>query len=356
MNKRRGFTLIELLVVIAIIGVLIGLLLPAVQAAREAARRAQCINNLKQIGLAMHNYESANQAFPWGSGPWGNDDWSAHALLTPYLEQGSVFNAFNFVHQAASYGGNMYYVNVTARQTQINILLCPSDMDRLTSSEAHTNYMGCAGSAPNSFYGGTGSNGGSDPTLMGGIFMFVGNSNNDDGTVSQANNQKMNNCTKIRDIIDGTSQTAAFGERVKGIGQITGGTLDPLMPSSSVALVADPGTSDMTPQVFYATCKSATLNNSGSSLADLYASGSFWNVGWGFSTRYNHVMPPNSNNCSYAQSVGDGALGASSRHPGSVNILFADGSTRAIKSTIAPTVWWGLGTKAGNEVVSQGDY
>ena len=93
---RRGFTLIELLVVIAIIAVLIALLLPAVQAAREAARRAQCVNNLKQMGLAVHNYISTVSALPGGDLPWWTE-WSAHAMLLPYLEQGPVYNSINFV-------------------------------------------------------------------------------------------------------------------------------------------------------------------------------------------------------------------------------------------------------------------
>ena len=93
---RRGFTLIELLVVIAIIAVLIALLLPAVQAAREAARRAQCVNNLKQIGLAVHNYQSVNQCMPPAHGTYGWNDWSAVAMILPQIEQSALFNATNF--------------------------------------------------------------------------------------------------------------------------------------------------------------------------------------------------------------------------------------------------------------------
>src|SRR6478609_3465914 len=96
--KRRAFTLIELLVVIAIIAVLIALLLPAVQAAREAARRAQCINNLKQLGIALHNYEGAVGSLPWGDGPKGWNDWSATALLLSYVEQAGAYNALNFTN------------------------------------------------------------------------------------------------------------------------------------------------------------------------------------------------------------------------------------------------------------------
>ncbi len=99
--RRRGFTLIELLVVIAIIAVLIALLLPAVQAAREAARRAQCVNNLKQIGLAMHNYHQSVNSLPWGHGPFGWNDWNAFVLMLPMLEQSALYNATNFIVASA---------------------------------------------------------------------------------------------------------------------------------------------------------------------------------------------------------------------------------------------------------------
>ena len=101
-SNRRGFTLIELLVVIAIIAVLIALLLPAVQAAREAARRSQCVNNLKQIGLAMHNYHSSINALPWDHGPGGWNEWSSLVMLLPYMEQQPLFNSINFANTGNS--------------------------------------------------------------------------------------------------------------------------------------------------------------------------------------------------------------------------------------------------------------
>ena len=149
-----GFTLIELLVVIAIIAVLIALLLPAVQAAREAARRAQCVNNLKQMGLACANYESANGAFPPGwvmqnlatdvaGGCSGNSSSRNHTgftLLLPYLEQNAAFNAVNFAFPAGESGGGTYFgvnaglVQSTAFNTVVNAFLCPSDSQRTKGS------------------------------------------------------------------------------------------------------------------------------------------------------------------------------------------------------------------------------
>ena len=155
--ERKGFTLIELLVVIAIIAVLIALLLPAVQAAREAARRAQCSNNLKQLGVALHNYHSAVGSFPMGSAiaysdpgvqtSWGT--WSAQSLMLPYLEQTPVYNSINFDWT------NWYDVgapiNSTAWNMNVLSFYCPSDGQ--TGKFNNNNYFGSIGSkaSPNTF-------------------------------------------------------------------------------------------------------------------------------------------------------------------------------------------------------------
>src|SRR4051812_6555368 len=153
MRHRRAFTLIELLVVIAIIAVLIALLLPAVQAAREAARRMQCTNNLKQIGLALHNYHQINDSFPMGASLGmlnlnvyqAKQNWSYIAAILPQLEQTAIYNAINFnmgVNLAASLA---FAVNSTAIQRQISPVLCPSDPNSGRDFNFSNNYYGSIG-------------------------------------------------------------------------------------------------------------------------------------------------------------------------------------------------------------------
>jgi prepilin-type N-terminal cleavage/methylation domain-containing protein/prepilin-type processing-associated H-X9-DG protein len=330
---KNGFTLIELLVVIAIIGALVALLLPAVQAAREAARRSQCVNNLKQIGLAIHNYVQSYGVLPFGQGdePAGTfNGWSSLTMMLPNLEQGAVFNAINFQIPDGSVPGSTQ--NQTSQAVHIATFLCPSDPDRLTANAGHNNYFGNSGidplvntANPTGLFGG---NYGSGP------FVPV--------------------TVRLQDVTDGLSQTIAFSERVKGMG-LKNNDLgpDPLNPPASVVQNASLPT-DLNGS--YSTCSRMSPHTAGTTLAGWYSVGSFWFIGSPLGARYNHVMLPNTWSCVEKNTDNDGAHTAGSRHSGVVNALFADGSIHAIKGSIALSAWRALGTKAGGEVVSSSDY
>ncbi len=349
-RMRRGFTLIELLVVIAIIAVLIALLLPAVQAAREAARRAQCVNNLKQIGLAIHNYESSNGCFPYGAetempstGP-SYPDFGPIVAMLPFLEQQALFNSCNFNNGT---GCNFTTRtdpcgNTTVHTTQIKAILCPSDLDRLSTTVnngaagaafAHVNYC---------FNAGADSYGNWNPSMWSGPFITAYNGNKGgQAPVTAAS------------IADGLSNTAGASERVKGIGATNNGTIDSLNPTAtSFAVGATIYATPNTPLNQYTICSqvqkaAATVNNGD-------AAGGYWTDGNPAEELYNHIMPPNTWGCDVKTNYNNryGVIGtAASRHPGSVNVLMMDGSTRGVKSSVSTTVWWAIGTKAMGEVV-----
>ncbi len=322
-RPRPAFTLIELLVVIAIIAVLIALLLPAVQAAREAARRAQCVNNLKQIGLALHNYHDTRGAFPTGYFTWNT--WGPMVMILPHLEQQNLFNSLNFYsgyasNSAASRGtGSGVYANTTVAFTQISTILCPSDMDRLTTQTGHINYVFCMGSD---------AYGNNTYSPFNGVFC-----------PPKAGN------TTMAGITDGTSNTAAVSERVKGIGNYPDAAFDTMKPTTSFVgnkPAASMAASGITPQQAYQVCfaVSPTLANvtTGSAVDPLNG---FWTDAEPSQEMYNHVMPPNTWNCSTdATNYHGAAMSASSRHPGSVNLLMMDGSVRSIKNSISMPTWW----------------
>jgi prepilin-type N-terminal cleavage/methylation domain-containing protein/prepilin-type processing-associated H-X9-DG protein len=340
LRRRGGFTLIELLVVIAIIAVLIALILPAVQSAREAARRAQCANNLKQIGLAIQQYHVSHNCLPPGQLLYFNWlDISALVHILPFLEQQPLFNAFNVADVFPFTGMGpvlpSYPPNTTVARVQVAGFLCPSDSSRLTNPEGHTNYCGNSGSSPQST---------EIICKQNGPFVAAPPVASYDGC----------HVFRFANIKDGLSTTACFSEKVLGIGLAN--QPDSSIPSSADLEVGTPADVFNT-AAYYQMCLSANPNSTPLAFADGQAAGMYWTFGYAIDTRYTHIMPPNTQSCEVGGPwFGErGAITASSRHPGLVNLVFCDGSVKGIKGSIVPATWWALGTIAGNEIVSD-DY
>jgi prepilin-type N-terminal cleavage/methylation domain-containing protein/prepilin-type processing-associated H-X9-DG protein len=349
-SHRRGFTLIELLVVIAIIGVLIALLLPAVQMAREAARRMQCVNNLKQLALAVMNYEGANGSLPptaicssantsnscFGKTP----DFSMKARLLPFLEQAQLYSALN--SSAITFNP----VNVTGRFGKVAAFLCPSDANEPSVSVAvgtftgtlpSTNYPNCIGTfAPESPATGT----------IDGPAYYIGATS------------PMSSTVYLSSITDGTSNTVIFGEFVRFRATTQGGSWQIYQDAADSAKV-------VTPLATLATnCQSALVV--APAATGVSSDDGMKGLDWlyqhcGAGGCYSHVMTPNKKACYFAGSKTAGhptstMVGASSSHPGGVNVALLDGSVRFIKDTVSQQTWWALATRAGGEVVSADSY
>jgi prepilin-type N-terminal cleavage/methylation domain-containing protein/prepilin-type processing-associated H-X9-DG protein len=370
MRTHRAFTLIELLVVIAIIAVLIALLLPAVQSAREAARRAQCTNNLKQIGLALMNYESSMGSFPVGSVniPYVNQ-WSTNvnllnwrALVLPYIEQGTVANSINYslvmVGNTLDQGSG-----ITAWNTTFGSWLCPSDPDNNNGRRASfttdpNNGQWMTGTPPidpatgtysaivpvTNYYGSFGDNfaigaltPGGNPwetpycttpapgTTQIGWPGYWGTTWNCDITSQTGGNFRgifdysTAQITRIASITDGTSNTILGGEGL------------PIQDSTNnfYNLVGSTNGTTIPPNI----------NTSGTPLTVAGCSTNFGATGLPW-------------NCRFAYSF----KGFKSRHPGGVNMLFCDGSVHFLKDSISRVTWAGLGSKNGGEVISSDSY
>jgi prepilin-type N-terminal cleavage/methylation domain-containing protein/prepilin-type processing-associated H-X9-DG protein len=375
LSRRRpvGFTLIELLVVIAIIAVLIALLLPAVQSAREAARRAQCTNNLKQLGLALANYESATGAYPQcyaqraasdpsnsggeaGNSGWGN--YSIHAYLLPYMEQGAVYNAINFMTSSADNLDMGYYFQYTAITTKVNSFLCPSSP--LPIGNLYCGGVMTARFPGNNYWGSVG------PTVLPwasatppGIFSIVGLG--DPGAVG------------VRNVQDGTSNTIAFGEWKMGdfnsnllslqdAINIMQNQVGNFGSWNNVTTSSMPAAGQPAFQTFLTTCQGAAPGSLGKSTVNKSMIGRDWDQGMFGHTLGTTLLPPNSPyyNCNMESWGGDfdapGMYNLSSFHPGGANAAFADGSVRFLKSSTAQNIIWYLGSKAGGEVISSDAY
>ncbi|WP_422931641.1 DUF1559 domain-containing protein [Singulisphaera sp. PoT] len=377
--KRRGFTLIELLVVIAIIAVLIALLLPAVQSAREAARRAQCTNNLKQLGLAIHNYISQNNSVPpvmimYGTPSAGatnnGQQHSIHARLLPFLEQQQMFNAINFMHSerwggpggdimngylGSTADGDLWGLqNATVTCNQINSFLCPSDTGaaNLTGMRFYQggpiqlvgqlNYPYNAGLNPFTSSGGGNVRG---PGYWPAWKQLQ--------TAAPFNGIQAESTVTVASFVDGTSNTVVFSEWMKGDGLDPSVSKDGLgqVYTSTAGSTAFAGQLNNDIQQAQA-CQQATTRNW------------TWKGDWwisGQSATYTHTQTPNKKSCYYSDIGQPGSsavnvVAASSNHPGGVNTAFADGSVRFVKSSVNALTWMGLATPNGGEVISADSY
>jgi len=340
-RNRPGFTLIELLVVIAIIGVLIALLLPAVQAAREAARRSQCTNNLKQIGIGLHNYHGAVGGFPPGEIPSGAGGWkfmSSVLMMAPYMENAPMYNAMNFSFSPEEGAADP---NGTVVRTKINTFLCPSD----GSADPNTqiNYRACTGTYIR---------------VRGGNERARGN-----GLFTEILSRDISSCT------DGTSQTIAFAEQLRGDGNGAKASRSDYLgggPSKWITIsgkVGDAKVETVEYQAMEATCDTTAYNKVPNPSSG-FSMGRWWTVsGFGFGM-FNTIQTPNSrhimvcrDDCSAGCAPELNALSmATSAHSGGVNVLMGDGSVRFIKDSVNQQTWWALGTRDGGEVVSSSDY
>ena len=345
-SSSRGFTLIELLVVIAIIAVLIALLLPAVQAAREAARRSQCVNNLKQIGLALHNYHQATNTFPPAAFTHADADGAlacanngqqrGHTMFTmilPYMEGGTIYNSLNFHFPARGPAGSYYGITPGAVQTTgfgalVNSYICPSDQVRTKGSGGATDVLnayvagsyaanigtldtvrwwwGCPNPVTNSFYS-----------------FYI----EPDGPFGRQH------CYNISSIIDGTSNTMFVAETSRflrdpevffnfwNVGLWFGPratTITANRPQGFATAAPPPNAPLLTPE------PAGTTSPTG------------WIDSW--------LLDP--------QTRFMGQYGFRSMHPGGINVMFGDGSVRFVKNTVNLVNYRAIATREGKEAVS----
>ena len=371
-RRWGGFTLIELLVVIAIIAVLIALLLPAVQAAREAARRIQCTNNLKQIGLALHNYHQTNDCFPPGALAlfpngnvtsttiYNNRGPSAHARLLSFTEQSSLSNSLNF-SVAVFNDTDVAFVgtaaNSTVSTTKLNTFLCPSSIPPTWNFQGGGTFLANYKAPGNSYFASVGSSiefasqqTGGPPN---GPFPYVGTK----GSVST-----------IANITDGTSNTIGFGEWKIGSGLANTQSIQDVifvgsLPSGTkrnngTLIMANP-TLVANFQPWLDQCAQMWRAGSGRK-AKTPTLGESWAFGLVGYSQGNVLLGPNPKypNCNTDTSgiENPGVFGLSSYHPGGANVLMLDGSVRFLKDSVSLPTVWSLGSVRQGEVISADSY
>jgi prepilin-type N-terminal cleavage/methylation domain-containing protein len=372
-RRRTAFTLIELLVVIAIIAVLIGLLLPAVQKVREAAARSKCQNNLKQMVLAAHNYESTNGTLPpqYGTaktpnGVVGINDASPQATMLAYIEQAAKYNQFNFNYMTwndnslhddkfASVPGSLPQnlgVNLAARSQDIPIFICPSDpstatrgadssnIDSPTPPEGRLNYFGCMGTTSKGLFGFPAA-----PIDTVGIF----------GLTAAPSTTVLLKGLPFTGIPDGTSNTAIFAEVMRApTWPVSTRNFATIASDTSIDTGSDSDGRAIAP------CAPGNTGFGGSSESINYAGLEFERALQG-TTYYTHTLPPNWNRSTgkpstQAYNCSDTMferihMAASSYHNAGVGVGMADGSVRFVSDNIDFGVWQAIGSRAGGEVV-----
>jgi prepilin-type N-terminal cleavage/methylation domain-containing protein/prepilin-type processing-associated H-X9-DG protein len=351
-SHRRAFTLIELLVVIAIIAVLIALLLPAVQAAREAARRSQCVNNLKQIGLALHNYHDVNGSFPMGSGSgvWlkpgqymAHECWSIHAAILPQLGEMPLYNAINF-----SWNVDPPNCNTTVFYSQVKTFLCPSDPFAWSVANDKT--------AGNNCYFGS----------IGATTDILGSNAPNDSAPSLANVPTtglfaFQQSKSISSVQDGTSNTIAFAESTVGNPsaqphQKLAGVVKVSLPAGAIQYNVQTNQAGILAGI--SLCSQTWMTST--KTPDLQR-GDTWAQGAMCATLFNTVVTPNGQSdewayCGAYSGASSNISNSDSYHPGGVNVLMGDGHVQFIKDSINQLTWWRLGTINGSEVVSADSY
>ncbi|AGA29283.1 DUF1559 domain-containing protein [Singulisphaera acidiphila] len=361
--RRYGFTLIELLVVIAIIAVLIALLLPAVQAAREAARRSQCVNNLKQLGLAVHNYHSTHNVLPplmsnftksEAIGPMvpATGDWPLGwaVMILPMMEQQAIYNAANF-----SRGAQDPINSVTVSSVKINSLVCPSESLKTSPFSPFNSWISYAGN-----FGGPGSIRGWSGTIV-----PMGNSMVGD---CQCNVNSNMGSFGFESVTDGTSNTALFSEKLIGLSSdnqenvpVTSSLAKRVTYKIAGPVNLDAGDGGMT-QAALSQCKSLPGTTDTAGLVNAtWINGASWAGSHAGTLRfntYNHFNTPNGLSCHVGAPPGSlvDLISATSNHSGGVNMTMADGSVKFIKDSINQQTWWAIGSRNLGEVISADAY